>query len=186
MRNLDTPWVGVYSGRKVPLLNPRPEDIDLGDIAHALARINRFGGHTDVPLSVAQHSVLVSRLAARDGAIAAKWGLLHDACEAYLGDMSSPLKGLDLFYQALEARWQGAILARFDLALSGFASVAVRYRDLEALIAERRDNGPHGYTDAEFCGVEDIGWVTDWRIEPWGYERAEREFLRRAEELRIV
>jgi hypothetical protein len=89
-------WIQTASGRAFDLLAPRAEDIDFAaDIAGPLARTARFGGH--VPggaYSVAQHSVIGARCIIRDG-----WGrdlalhfLLHDAHEAYLGDLTRPLQ----------------------------------------------------------------------------------------------
>ena len=82
-------WVPTFTGRKIYPLAPRPDDIDICDIAHALACINRFTGHASVPYSVAQHSVMVSRLVRPPLWDAA---LLHDAAEAYLGDIARPWK----------------------------------------------------------------------------------------------
>lgn len=85
----------TVSGMPVDLLDPKPEMILLGDIAHALARIPRFCGHTvgDWPWNVAQHSLLVEQLMP-DGTDAAGRlvALLHDAHEAYVGDLITPVK----------------------------------------------------------------------------------------------
>lgn len=89
------PWIQTQSGRAFDLLDPRAEDVVVADIAHALARINRFSGHTHgEPYSVAHHSMLVADLLASWGAPPAivREGLLHDAGEAYYGDLTSPLK----------------------------------------------------------------------------------------------
>ena len=87
------------SGTEFDLLNPQPEYVHLSDIAHALARIPRYTGHARAGLhcSVAEHSVRVCRLAMRAYPGPDKhdyhWAaLLHDAHEAYVGDVSSPLK----------------------------------------------------------------------------------------------
>lgn len=77
------------SGRLVDLLAPRPEDINLRDIAHALARLNRWGGHTRDSISVAQHTLLVAKYVPADCRVHA---LLHDAHEAYTGEVPSPMK----------------------------------------------------------------------------------------------
>lgn len=76
-------------GRAFYPLDPRPEDIDIADIASALSKLCRYTGHTKTFYSVAQHCVLVSTLVPEEHA---RWGLLHDASEAYTGDMSRPMK----------------------------------------------------------------------------------------------
>jgi len=85
--------ITTYTGRKVRPLpvegEPASGDIHLLDIAHALSQICRYGGHTKQFYSVAQHSVLASRFIDPEHA---KWGLFHDAAEAYLGDMTRPVK----------------------------------------------------------------------------------------------
>ncbi len=82
-------WIQVASCRKFWPLDPRPEDIDIRDIAHALSNICRFTGHVREFYSVAQHSVLASRIVPPEAALAA---LLHDAAEAYMGDIARPWK----------------------------------------------------------------------------------------------
>jgi hypothetical protein len=82
-------FIQTFTGRKVNPLRMSPDDIDIRDIAHSLALINRFTGHTPEPYSVAQHSVLVETLCPKEYAL---WGLLHDAPEAYIADISRPVK----------------------------------------------------------------------------------------------
>ena len=84
----------------------------LVEIATGLAQTIRFSGQLGL-LTVAQHSVGVSLLVPSELWVAAKLGLLHDASEAYLGDVPTPLKNLLPDYQALEARYMKAILNRF-------------------------------------------------------------------------
>lgn len=83
------------SGREVNLLDPQPSSIYLGDIAHALSNQCRFNGHVRRFYSVAEHSVLVSRLIEHHFPHDVQLqlaGLMHDAAEAYIGDMISPVK----------------------------------------------------------------------------------------------
>ena len=83
-------WIETYTGVKFDLMKPRTEDVNLADIAHALSMICRYTGHCKQFHSVAQHSVLVARLLDREDT--SIYGLLHDAHEAYIGDISTPLK----------------------------------------------------------------------------------------------
>ena len=83
------PWIPTFIGHQFHPYDPRPDEVDIADIAHALANLCRFNGHTSDFFSVAQHSVLVSEKASDCLKLPA---LLHDAAEAYIGDMSGPLK----------------------------------------------------------------------------------------------
>ena len=115
-------WQRMLSGRHLDLLSPRPDDIDLDDIAHGLARVARWNGQTRGPhiLSVAQHSVLVEALAAHldpeIGASGRLTALLHDAPEYVIGDLISPFKAVvGEAYRTVERRLFDAILTRFCL-----------------------------------------------------------------------
>ena len=105
----------THSGRLVNPLDLRVEDIDIEDIAHALANLNRFGGHTKFPISVATHSIHVSMLCP-DHPLD---GLLHDAAEAYLVDIPRDLKAEVIMagYRDAETRAQLVIAEKFDLCL---------------------------------------------------------------------
>lgn len=84
-------WILTNSGVEFDLRNPTPEMVNLSDIAHALSNIKRFNGHTGVNCSVALHCVILSYAVPDEYA---RQALLHDAHEAYLGDISSPVKEL--------------------------------------------------------------------------------------------
>ena len=106
-------------------------DIEIDDIAHGLARVARWNGQTkgDWAFSVAQHSVLVERLAVRfKPNLDRKWrlaALLHDAPEYVIGDLISPFKAaVGVNYHALEARLEIAVHLRFGL--QQVAAVIVR------------------------------------------------------------
>ena len=79
----------LRSGRAFFPTDPLPEDIEITDIAASLSKICRFGGHTKEFYSVAEHSVYVSLLVPKQFALC---GLLHDAIEAYMGDVIRPIK----------------------------------------------------------------------------------------------
>lgn len=121
--------------------NPEASRITLHDITLSLSRIARWGGRTlaaQRAYSVAQHSVMVSKLCRPEHALI---GLLHDASEAYLGDVISPLKRvLKATYMPIETRWCLAIGQRFGLGdkLANLP-VDVKCADLIALEVERHD-----------------------------------------------
>lgn len=82
-------WITTYTGKKFSFIDPQPEDICIKDIAHHLGNLCRFVGASSTFYSVAQHSLLVSKLVPRKEAYN---GLMHDAGEAYYGDLSKPFK----------------------------------------------------------------------------------------------
>lgn len=105
------PYIQTYTGKLFTPYDPNPDDIDINDIAHSLSLINRFNGHTKIPYSVAEHSLWVSRHCKSNSV--ALLGLLHDASEAYLGDIARPLKTYE--YRAAERWLQECILRKFGL-----------------------------------------------------------------------
>jgi hypothetical protein len=144
---IDDIWLQTVSGVAFPLAHPSAADIRARDIAHALAGINRFGGHLRCYYSVAQHSVLVAallwqRTRDRRATLAA---LLHDAHEAYTGDIKQPVKAyLEQFAPGaiadLEQRIDAAIAAWAQLELGqGAADVRrlIKTADLQILFWER-------------------------------------------------
>lgn len=92
-----TDWIQTYTGRKFYPLEPDAADVNIEDIAHALAMKCRFNGHVKQFYSVAQHSVLMARhikpTKTKVSTFYLKmWALLHDAGEAYLADIPRPVK----------------------------------------------------------------------------------------------
>ncbi len=85
-------WIQTYTGRKIWLLSPEPEDITIEDIAIGLSRENRYGKQTLRPYKVAEHSVIVSLLVEEIAPEYAREALLHDCDEGLLPDMPRPLK----------------------------------------------------------------------------------------------
>jgi hypothetical protein len=165
------------SGRQVDPLNLTEDDITIEDIAHHLARINRFNGATKRPISVAQHSVYVRRLLELSHKEVALQALLHDATEAYLSDMIRPLKVQEIFsfYREIEDRAHEVIAHKFGFPAEMYPEVSaaddlmVRFEAFkgfniwpEALMlpppdrAERKAVGP---------------WA------PWGWKVSEEVFL---------
>lgn len=138
-------WMQTYTGRQFWPLDPRPEEIVIEDIAHALSNQCRFAGHCTTFYSVAEHSVRVSNVVAAgapNNADLRLLALLHDAAEAYLVDLPRPVKHTPEFaaYFGFEADLELAICARFELPMIG--ADLVKRADEILLSTERRDLMP--------------------------------------------
>ena len=123
----------TYTQKEFYPLEPKIEDIEIKDIAHALGNICRFTGHVNQFYSVAQHSVIVSHLCQPENALA---GLLHDASEAYLSDIARPVKYTEKMegYREIEALLEKTINEKFGIPYP--MSADVKYADDMALLAE--------------------------------------------------
>jgi hypothetical protein len=102
----------TFTGRQFWPLDPRVEEIDIRDIAHALSLLCRFGGHVERFYSVAEHSIHVATALPKELQL---WGLLHDATEAYLVDVPRPIKPFLKGYAEAEARLMRVIGLRYQL-----------------------------------------------------------------------
>jgi len=178
----------MLSGRRLDLLNPSALDVEIGDIAHGLARVARWNGQTAGAhaFSVAQHCVLVERLAAelkpgqsRETRLAA---LLHDAPEYVIGDLISPFKaavGID--YKDFELRLLAAIHIRFGLPvrLSVDAASLIKRADRVAAYHEATQLAGFDAKEARsFFGVPPRG-LRPPRLVPLATAEAQAQFLER-------
>ncbi|MGA0610089.1 HD family hydrolase [Caldimonas sp. KR1-144] len=125
-------WMQTSSGKAYFPADPRAEDIDIFDIAHALSNLCRYGGHCSTFYSVAEHSVLVSQVVPPELAMQA---LLHDATEAYLVDLPRPIKHMLPGYCDLEDLNWAAVAAKFGLPYA--LDQAVKDADNAVLLAEK-------------------------------------------------
>lgn len=125
-------WMQTYTGKRFDLLAPQPSEIDILDIAHALSMQCRFTGHCSEFYSVAEHSICVSYLVPPEDAFSA---LMHDAAEAYISDISSPLKRLLPDYKRIELIVERAIATKFDIDIH---RSSIKDADMAMLEAERR------------------------------------------------
>lgn len=132
-------WIQTFTGKAVYPLEPKVEDININDIAHALAHLCRFTGHCKRFYTVSEHSWRVSKHleAIRESREVQLWGLMHDASEAYLQDIARPLKILPefAFYREAEERLQNVICEKFGLPLE--QPEAVTQADMSVLAAEK-------------------------------------------------
>ncbi|WP_455275104.1 HD family hydrolase [Ralstonia thomasii] len=168
-------WILTASGKHFDYADPQPDQIDILDIAQALAYECRYAGHARRFYSVAQHSVMASQIVTRDHAVEA---LLHDATEAYCKDIPRPLKALLPDYRAVEHRVDAVIRSHFGLPAK--MSDAVTHADLVMLATERRDLMPDD--DTPWPILEGIEPMTR-RMNTLHPERAQAMFIRRWVEL---
>ena len=107
------PTVRMVSGVEIDLLDPNPATINIEDIAHHLAKLDRYNGAAPKHhYSVGQHCLYVSEILPEPLKL---WGLLHDATEAICGDVVSPLKALIPAYKEIEEGISKAVCERFGL-----------------------------------------------------------------------
>jgi uncharacterized protein len=175
------PYLQTVSGKWVNPLDPDPEQFDIEDIARALGNLCRFGGHCRAFYSVAQHSVIVSELVEQRGGDAEDVfaALMHDAAEAYLGDMPHPLKhrsALGAAFKEAERELEAAIEAHFAIK----ADVPeIKRADRALLATERRAFSAERWRWPELEGIEAL----DIELTAMGPEEATRAFLERYAEL---
>jgi len=174
----DRAWIQTYTNKRFHILDPRPEEICIEDIAHALSLQCRFTGHVKWHYSVAQHCVYASRIVGTDFAFEA---LMHDSSEAYICDMTRPVKHYTpagAAYLVLEAKIEAAVAEKFNLP--AIMSPQVKDADNQMLYAEKAQLMPP------------MDWSTRWsadqkaanlQIMQWTNEYAEGCFLRRFSEL---
>ncbi|EFO32476.1 metal dependent phosphohydrolase [Roseibium sp. TrichSKD4] len=175
------PFILTVSGNYFDYDNPDQSDFGIRDIAHALSNICRFGGHSLRFYSVAEHSVHVSRLVPKEDQLAA---LLHDAPEAFIGDMPKPLKETLSDYQRLEERIEKAVMARFGIPLP--LPQSVKRADVQMLRTEQlhimNNNDDWHFTYGEEpVDLADLG-ITGLGLSP---DEAANLFICRYAELRL-
>lgn len=148
MVNLTPSSIITFTGRVIDLQRPERADIYIQDISYALSNLCRFTGHTLHFYSVAEHCIRVYNVVGTLGA------LLHDAHEAYIGDVSSPLKTLLPDYRALESRWVQRIEQEFGVKCN-----TPEIRDADEMLTQMELRGHYGQrllpveARKEFCRI---------------------------------
>lgn len=172
-------WTTIASGKRFWLLDPRPEDIYIKDIAHSLARICRYNGQIKSKhYSVGQHCVIGSWEIEPKYAVAF---LLHDAQESYVGDLITPLKhckGIKEAYSKIEDKIQDVIFNKYRVIYDEETAKAVKLMDNRMLAQEFRN-----LTDYRL----ELGSLNykplSQNIHPWSVQQAEEIYIERFDEL---
>lgn len=178
------------SGTNVSIESPNPETIFLSDIAHALSRTTRFGGHIVVDhygCNAQQHCCVNLGIALEYSKAELKAVLLHDAAEAYLGDVIRPLKVNLPLYHEYELRFEAVLAEKFDVSFNSFAN-QIKFVDNVLLMKEKalllKNSQTFTFNDeSKYQLPANIDWV----FKPFEYtpSKATREFLNLALELGI-
>ena len=175
----DDPWMQTYSGGVFYILEPRAEDVHLVDIAHALSMLCRYSGHTDYFYSVGEHSIYMSHRVSPE---AAPYALVHDASEAYVQDLISPIKRNVTGYKEIEDRVAAVIVTALGLPTPSEEILEeVHIADVRMLQTERRDllkEPMIPYAAREYEPFKET-------VHAWPPAIVKREFLARAAELGV-
>lgn len=184
-------WIETISGKRFDLARPNPKDVDIKDIACALAKTARFNGHTKGLLSVATHLINTQQLLKEWGEPieVQLGGFTHDFPEAYCHDVARPLKDLlGPAYRRIEAKveaaiWKGLKLDEI-LCLTKAQWKTIKRADNVLLITERRDF--KAKTNWHYHESHVAADVRPWkrRLRPMSWWHAEALFLDTWRELR--
>ncbi len=173
--------IRLRSGRYLDLASPQPDQFTFADIAGALSKICRFGGQCEFFYSVAEHSYHCAIQAMEDG-----WDkdgqraiLLHDAAEAFIGDIVKPLKVMLPDYAHVEMLMEDCIANKFDL---NWPAHQIREIDQAMLIAERRRL--FSRDQVKWAGEDQVR-VLNIEFGCWGHQHAESMFVTRARDCGI-
>lgn len=167
-------WIQTRYGRKFHLLDPRPTDFSVFDIAHALSNVCRFTGHVSKFYSVGEHSVRVADfLKAEQYSKETQYaGLMHDATEAYISDMARPFKQLPefKFYREIEDKLMESLAPAMGVVYP--LPQSVKHADEILLGTEARD-----LMDPPIEGWHFRYKHLRHKIRPWSPAKAKRKFL---------
>lgn len=163
----DVPWITTYTGKQVNLINIGEDEIDIVDIAHSLALTCRYMGHCNRFYSVAEHSV---RLCDMVPSKMKPYALMHDAAEAYLGDMAFlPKRIMFPKFKEYENAIMGRIIRKYHINIDG----DIKPYEYILLATEVRDLGIN--TKNWFLSEKPL----DVKIRPWTWYTAKELFYYR-------
>ena len=167
------PFVYTYTGKKFHFLNPHPDEICIEDIAHSLSLKCRFNGHTASFYSVAQHCIQMSSWEKQYP----EWLLFHDAAEAYIGDIATPIKRHFPEIQEMERQILYVIAEKYNL-ITPIPFAWIYCVDQRMLATEKRDILLH---DLKWENL--VPYPYEQKILPVKAETVEKMFINRVKEL---
>ena len=138
-------WIQTHSGQQFIPAALNPDAIRISDIAQALSMLCRFNGHTRRFYSVAEHCIVMSQMVAPEHAYEA---LMHDAAEAYIGDLARPLKPFVRGFKEMEERIMDVIREKYEVP---GPTPAVKEADVRMLVTEQQ----------QLMGEPPVPWETD-------------------------
>lgn len=175
-------WMQVQGGRVFYPMDPRANEVFLEDIGFALARINRFNGHADQCISVAQHLCQCQWMAYSEGyGVRVQYAvLMHDAAEAFIGDMVRPLKVYMADFKQVELKVMAAIMEALDVP------------KMDDSLIKRFDNFGWAWEKRD-CFKSAGEWPNTpklpdylYTMKPWTTDNAYRTFMNQAVHLRVA
>lgn len=143
-----SPYILTFTGKQFHFLSDDASEICIDDLAKALSNINRYTGHTVRPYNVAEHAIHVTSLLPPQFQL---MGLLHDGSEAYLNDISSPLKSLLPDYRRIEEAVQNKVWKFAGITPEDVEAyyAHVKLADMLMYLAELRNINPSEYEIAK-------------------------------------
>lgn len=172
-------WIQTYKGNVFDIVNPTDDMIDIEDVAHSLSLQCRYNGHCKKFFSVAEHSWIMSKIVSKDAAV---YALLHDAAEAYIGDVPRPIKLLIPEIKKIENNILQVLLEKFQVILSQEIIDEVKTIDNRMLLTEKEFNMQEGL---EWGSLKDVEVLKLKKLFYWSPMLAEKHFLNRIKELKI-
>ena len=168
---ISTATIQTFLGQRFNVFDPDPRKIHHKDIAHALSMLCRYGGHSSRFYSVAEHSVLMAiHFEALGRQDLARVALMHDATEAYMGDLVRPIKLAMPTYQAAETLLQHRLFIKYGL--DPLIPLEVKEADVR-ICNDERDELMHSMP---WPGVDELGPL-GVDLQFWNPQQAERSWL---------
>jgi hypothetical protein len=173
---MQSPTILLHSGEYLNLLDPQSSKFSIEDIAHGLSMTCRFNGQCDAFYSVAEHCVVMSEMVQKDYKLEA---LMHDASEAFLGDIVTPLKKILPAYQVIEKSFERQIALRYGLPMK--MSPQVKKADTRMCVTEQQQlmNNKDVWRD----DMKDV-LPYDIELSCWSWPVAKQMFLMTYERLK--